>query len=79
MMQVEVKLFSRFRECLPEEARGEAAVALSEGATLADLLAQLGIGGRVRLMVVNDEPETDPGRVLHDGDRVRVFPVVVGG
>jgi len=78
-MVVQVKLFSRFRQLLPREARGEAEVQLPEGATIALLMEQLGVEGRVQLVSVNDQPEPDRGRVLHDGDRVRVFPFGVGG
>lgn len=78
-MDVHVKLFSRFRQHLPREARGEATVELSDAATVADLLDHLGIEGRVQLIAVNDEPETDQRRPLHSGDEVRIFPVVVGG
>lgn len=78
-MQVHVKLHSRFREHLPPEARGQATIALPDGATVQHLLDHLGIVRRVQLMTVNDESETDRARVLHDGDRVRIFPFVVGG
>jgi len=78
-MQVHVKLQSRFREHLPPETRGEATLALPEGASVNHLLAHLDIERRVRLITVNDEPETDPGRVLRDGDCIKVFPFVVGG
>jgi sulfur carrier protein ThiS len=78
-MVVQVKLFSRFRQLLPREARGEAAVQVPDGTTVAGLLEQLGVQGRVQLVSVNDEPEPDRERVLSDGDRVRVFPFGVGG
>lgn len=78
-MQVHVKLFSRFREHLPREARGEATLDLPDGATVGDLLDRLGIVRRVQLIAINDQPETDRARVLREGDRVRVFPFVVGG
>ena len=78
-MVVQVKLFSRFRQLLPPQARGEAEVQVPEGTTVARLLEQLGVQGRVQLVSVNDEPEPDRDRVLHDGDRVRVFPFGVGG
>jgi sulfur carrier protein ThiS len=78
-MHVHVQLFSRFRERLPPEARGQATIELPDNATVDDLLAHLDIAGRVHLIAVNEEPETDRGRALRDGDAVRVFPVVVGG
>jgi sulfur carrier protein ThiS len=78
-MQVHVKLFSRFREHLPPEARGEATIELPAGATVEHLLDHLGIGRRVRFIAVNGERENDRDRVLCDGDAVRIFPIVVGG
>ncbi len=78
-MKVHVRLFSRFRGHLPLEAQGEAIIELPEDATVGHLLAHLGIVQRVRLIAINDEPETDQNRRLQDGDRVRIFPVVVGG
>lgn len=78
-MHVQVRLFSRFREHLPPEARGEATIELPDGATVEDLLNHLGIQRRVKLISVNGERESDRDRVLCDGDSLRVFPIVVGG
>jgi molybdopterin converting factor small subunit len=78
-MQVQVKLFSRFREHLPPEERGEATIQLSDGATIDDLVDHLGIVRRIKLITINGERQADYSRPLHDGDNVRIFPVVVGG
>jgi sulfur carrier protein ThiS len=78
-MHVHVKLFSRFREYLPAEARGEATIEMPDGATVGQLLTHLDIDQRVKLIAVNGDPESDRARVLNDGDAVRIFPVVVGG
>jgi molybdopterin converting factor small subunit len=78
-MQVHVQLFSRFRELLPAEALGKATLEMPAGSTVGQLLDHLGIGGTVKLIDVNGRRETDRGRVLRDGDTVRVFPMVVGG
>jgi molybdopterin converting factor small subunit len=78
-MQVHVKLYSRFRELLPREARGEATIQLPQGATLTDLLAHLGVTGRVKLITINDERQDEWARPLKDGDRVRILPFAVGG
>jgi sulfur carrier protein ThiS len=78
-MVVHVKLYSRFRDHLPPGARGEATVDLPDGATVHTLIAHLGITRRVKLITVNGERETHKDRVLSEGDRVRIFPVVVGG
>ena len=78
-MRVHVRLFSRFREHLPAAARGVADVDLPDGATVGDLVVQLGIVRRVKLITVNDRPETDLTRPLDEDDSVRIFPFVVGG
>jgi molybdopterin converting factor small subunit len=78
-MRVQVKLFSRFREHLPPEARGEATIQLADGATIDDLVDHLGIVRRIKLVTINGERQADYSHSLHDGDRVRIFPVVVGG
>jgi molybdopterin converting factor small subunit len=33
----------------------------------------------VKLITINDEPQSDREQLLYDGDIVRIFPVVVGG
>jgi molybdopterin converting factor small subunit len=78
-MVVHVRLFSRFRDHLPRDARGEATVDLPEGATVQTLISHLGITRRVKLITVNGERVTDRNRALREGDGVRIFPVVVGG
>jgi molybdopterin converting factor small subunit len=78
-MQVHIKLFSRFREALPREARGRATIDLPQGATVNHLLDHLGIAGRIKLITINGRAESDRERILHDGDAVHIFPVVVGG
>ena len=74
-----VKLFSHFREHLPRETRGAATVELPDGATIERLLVQLGIDEHVKLITINNKPETDRQRVLRDDDAVQIFPPVVGG
>jgi sulfur carrier protein ThiS len=78
-MQIHIKLFSRFRTCLPRQARGEATIEMPGTATVGSLLEHLGIEGRVKLITINGEREADRDRVLQDNDLVRIFPVVVGG
>lgn len=79
MIQIHVRLFSRFRQHLPRQARGQATVELPKGATVAILLRELGIDGRVGLVTINGEPEPDRRQVLHPDDEVYIFPFVVGG
>lgn len=78
-MDITVKLYSRFREHLPAGTRGEAIIELPPGTTIAGLLDHLGISARVHLISVNDRPEPDRDRILHEGDNIRIYPFVVGG
>jgi sulfur carrier protein ThiS len=78
-MHVQVKLFSHFRTLLPSSARGQMHIELPEGATVAYLLAYLGIASQVKLVTINNQPEPNRERLLQDHDAVRIFPAVVGG
>ena len=79
-MHIHVHLFSVLREHLPPGGeRGRATVTLPEGVTVAGLIAHLGIARRVRLVTVNGVQEKDRERPLQDGDRVKLFPAMVGG
>ncbi len=79
VMHVQVGLYSHFRALLPSEAHGQIAVELPDGATVAYLLAYLGIADQVKLVTVNNQPEPARDRVLNDRDVLRIFPAVVGG
>ncbi len=91
-MQVQIRLFSVLRDCLPPDAqRGRALIDLPEGASLLDLFVRLGIDRRLGYeaaelagkagwqVLVNGSYEAQMQRVLSDGDEVQVFPPVVGG
>lgn len=77
-MEVQLQLFSILRELLPPESKGRAVLQFEEGATLADLLAGLGIERRV-VISVNNTHETDMSRQLQEGDKVKIFSSVSGG
>ena len=77
-MEIHLQLYSILREKLPPEANGRAVMQLDEGATLADLLAELDIKRRV-VISVNEMHEPDNSRQLHDGDEVKIFSSVSGG
>lgn len=77
-MQVSVHLHGILRDHLPPEARGQATLSLDDGATVGDLLAQLGIKRRV-IVALNHNQEPDETYVLQDGDKVSIYTVIGGG
>ncbi len=77
-MEIHLQLFSILRENLPVDAKGCAVLQLDEGATLADLLDELGVKRRV-VISVNGVHESDKSRQLKDGDAVKIFSSVSGG
>ena len=77
-MEIHLQLYSILREKLPADAKGRTILKLDEGATLTDLLKQLGIKRRV-VISVNDVQESDKSFQLTDGDEVRLFSSVSGG
>ena len=77
-MQVNVHLHGILRDKLPSEAKGRATITLDDGATVDDLLAQLGIKRRV-IVALNEDQKQDKTYILQDGDQVSVFKVIGGG
>ena len=77
-MEIHLQLYSILREKLPFDAKGRAVLQLDEGATLADLLDELGVKRRV-VISVNGVHESDKSRQLRDGDAVKIFSSVSGG
>jgi len=81
-MRVKVKLFARLRE-MAGTARLE--VQLKEGATVSDMLAQLGtefprLGSVTTPVIVSvNQQFVSFEALLHDGDEVALFPPVSGG
>lgn len=91
-MEIRVHLFSIVRDCLPAGAsRGQATVTLPDGATVADLIVQLGIdtylGFSPAEVIEQGGWQVSVGgafgatadRVLHDGDSVLMMPHTSGG
>ncbi len=79
-MKIRVKLFATFTQYTPGQRAGTPfAVELSEGATLADLIAQLGIPlEEVKVCFVNARAQEIDFK-LSEGDEVGIFPPVGGG
>lgn len=91
-MRIQVHLFSILRDCLPPDAEGgRAAITMPDGATLAELIARLGIDEYLGFpaydistkagwqVMVSGRHEPDVNRVLSDGEEVMIFPPVSGG
>ena len=77
-MEIHLQLYSILREKLPSDAKGRTVMQLDEGATLADLLNELGINLKV-VISVNGDHEPDKSRQLRNGDHVRIFSAISGG
>ena len=77
-MHVNVHLHGILRDHLPPEAKGRAKISLEDGATVGDLLTQLGIKRRV-VFALNGEQEPDEAYSLQDGDHLSIYTIIGGG
>jgi thiamine biosynthesis protein ThiS len=77
-LQVNVHLHGILRDHLPPEARGRATIDLEDGATVGDLITQLGIKRRV-VIALNGGQKSEKTHTLEDGDQVSIFTVIGGG
>jgi len=77
-LKVDVHLHGILRDHLPPEAKGRASVSLDDGASVRDLLAQLGIKRRV-VVALNQDQKPDDSHILQDGDKVTVYTIIGGG
>ena len=84
-MNIEVRLFMRFRKYLPAGAKeNKAIISLKEKATVEDLFKTLGIPeNEQRVLVINGVSQGTSGegnsQALKDKDLVLIFPPVGGG
>lgn len=77
-MQIHVQLFGGLRDYLPLAQRGKATLQFSEGATVHDVLLQLGI--RIPVIVnINETNEVEPAYPVQDGDKLLVVGHSSGG
>jgi thiamine biosynthesis protein ThiS len=77
-LQVNVHLHGILRDHLPSDAKGRATINIEDGATVGDLLTQLGIERRV-IVAINGNQKSNKTDILQDGDEVSVFRVIGGG
>ncbi len=79
-MRVGVRLFATLRHYLPQAAPGaSAAVELPDAATVADLLARLGVPASETKVVFVNGRARPLDWTLAPGDEVGVFPPIGGG
>ena len=76
-MNLEVRLFATLRPYMEGACKG--LLEMPKGATIADVVARLDLPDEeIRLIFVNGKHEKRE-TVLHEGDRVGLFPPVGGG
>ncbi len=77
-MQVTLKLYGNLKRYAPDK-KENARVEIAQGATIRELLLQLGVpDARVWMSAVNDHV-VDDSTALNEGDIVEVFEPVGGG
>lgn len=78
-MKVELRLYASLSRYMPERWKGSSMVEIPEGITVKELLqsAEVPIGA-VKVIFINGL-HGGVDDVLHDNDRVGVFPPVAGG
>jgi len=79
-MNIDVALFAYLADYQPDGLGGRASrtFTLTEGTTIADLIASLGLPDEPRIVFVNGRHAEEPAE-LHAGDRLAIFPPVAGG
>lgn len=79
-MNVDVALFASLSTFQPDGAGGRHARAfdLPEDTTIASVIESLGLPDQPRVVFVNSRHASEDS-VLHEGDRLAIFPPVAGG
>jgi sulfur carrier protein ThiS len=79
-MNVDLAMFAYLSDYQPDGAGGRhpRTLELSEEATVADLVTQLGLPDEPRIVFVNGR-HAEEAKLLRDGDRLAIFPPVAGG
>ncbi|MCR4442307.1 MAG: MoaD/ThiS family protein [Peptococcaceae bacterium] len=80
MMELKVRVHSSLNICLDKELRhGWFEIKVPDGLSAASLADVLRLPANEIMFVVVNGSKADPTRVLKEGDRVEVFPVISGG
>jgi molybdopterin converting factor small subunit len=79
-MKVRVKLHAILRKFLPAGSEDNTAVVeIADGATVADVVAKLGIPEKHAGMLVCGDDYLQPTTKLADGQEFSIFPPIAGG
>ncbi len=78
-MHIRVKLHGTLRKYLPAGVRDAVELDIGESATVADVIARLGIPPAHARMIISADQQIEPTSALHDGQEVNVFPPMAGG
>jgi sulfur carrier protein ThiS len=76
-MKINVTLHGILRDSLPRQAKGKTTLTLAEGATVADVMQELGLKQTVTAAINGTQVEAD--HILQKGDNLQLFRVVGGG
>lgn len=78
-MVIEVRLYATLRRCTPENPSGVLSLEVSTDASVADVLGRMNIAlTEVHIIMINGVMSKLES-VLHEGDRLGLFPAVGGG
>ncbi|MBC8014731.1 MAG: MoaD/ThiS family protein [Sporomusaceae bacterium] len=78
-MFVEVRLYATLRRYVSDSSRGVVSVEVPEDYTVAQLLSTMHIDlAEVHIIMINGVSNI-PSSILHEGDRLGLFPAVGGG
>lgn len=78
-MRVRVKLFGALRKHLPSPGEASVELEVGDGATVADVLAGLGIPLEHAGMVVANNQQVEKTASVRDGQELSVFAPLAGG
>ena len=79
-MRVYAKLFASLQKLVPCDTRKKHVVCeLPEGATVADLIRQLGLSSGDAGIIVADDVHVEINAVLREGQEIHIFPPLAGG
>ena len=76
---IEVRLYATLRRYVPSGLQGVLSVEIGRDSTVAELLTAIAVDlGEVHIIMINGVGSTLES-ILHDGDRLGIFPAVGGG